>query len=154
MTRKKTAKEKLLKEMLNRLNREYVAGHISLAYVKRIVHKYGIDVIAMAKPSIMAQRSAHKREERQVTTKKKNPIIPKDAIKIYDNIEAIEAVKGQDSLWPFEAFRHDFKPGSEVYGLPDGSILIINKSGKKLHNVFKYNDKIDGTAAEEKKKQK
>lgn len=135
-------KEKFIKQLLHELNEAYQEGSVNLAYVRRVVNQYGIDVKDMTKPS----KFVLQRREKQ--TKKSNPVIPKGAIKIYDHIEAIEAIKGTDSLWPKEAFRHDFKPGSEVYGLQDGSILIINKKGKKLHKLFKYNSKIDGTRNE------
>lgn len=68
---------------------------------------------------------------------KPNP--PRGAVRIYDNILAIEAVKGDDSLWPRELFRHDFKAKkgkAAIYGLPDGSILI--KGNKRLWKRFNY----------------
>ena len=64
----------------------------------------------------------------------------KDATKIYDKILAIEAKKGKDSLWPNELFRHDFKERShgEIWGLKDGALLIVSKSGKRLWKNFNY----------------
>ena len=60
---------------------------------------------------------------------------------IYDNILSIEAEKGSDSLWPRERFRHDFKKGSQVIGLPNGDILVKSKGAKKkLWREFEYAD--------------
>lgn len=73
---------------------------------------------------------------------KKNP--PAPAVEIYDTILAIEAQKGNGSLWPKEKFRHDFekKSNAKVYGLPDGSLLI--KSRKRLWKNFDgYKEGID-----------
>jgi len=65
---------------------------------------------------------------------KKNP--PVGATEIYGKIIAIEAQKGPNSTFPKENFRHEFKPGSKIFGLPDGSVLI--KGNKKLWKKFKY----------------
>lgn len=64
-----------------------------------------------------------------------NPAI--QGTKIYDRIEAIEAKKGKDSLWPGEDFRHDFKDGGEIIGLPNGD-LLIKKKKKRLWKNFDY----------------
>jgi len=64
----------------------------------------------------------------------RNP--PAGATEIYGKIIAIEAQKGPNSTFPKENFRHEFKPGSKIFGLPDGSILIKGK--KKLWKKFKY----------------
>ncbi len=64
---------------------------------------------------------------------------PRGAVKIYDNVLAIEAQKGHSSMWPGEEFRHDFKKSKGkacVYGLPDGSLLIKGK--KRLWKNFNY----------------
>jgi hypothetical protein len=63
---------------------------------------------------------------------KRNPSA--GAKEIYGRILAIEAQKGPKSNYPNENFRHDFKPGAKIYGLPDGSILIKGK--KKLWKEF------------------
>lgn len=63
---------------------------------------------------------------------KKNP--PSGAKEIYGRIMAIEAQKGPKSNYPNEYFRHDFKKGSKIFGLSDGSILIKGK--KKLWKEF------------------
>ena len=63
----------------------------------------------------------------------------KDMVEIYDEVLAIEAVKGGSSLWPKEKFRHNFKKNkgqAKIYGLKDGSILIKGK--KKLWKKFDY----------------
>ncbi|MFH1398955.1 MAG: hypothetical protein ABIG95_02495 [Candidatus Woesearchaeota archaeon] len=62
--------------------------------------------------------------------------------KIYDNITAVEAVKGRESLWPGEPFRHDFKRTkgkASVYGLADGSLIVKGK--KRLWKKFNYEKK-------------
>ncbi len=61
-------------------------------------------------------------------------------VEIYSDIQAIDAVKGRNSLWPREHFRHKFKPGSRVYGLPNGDILIHSTKGRRLWRKFKYPD--------------
>lgn len=56
---------------------------------------------------------------------------------IYDRIEAIEAKKGRSSpRWAGEKFRHKFKPGAKVIGMPDGSLVI--KGPKRLWKKFRY----------------
>ncbi len=69
-------------------------------------------------------------------TRRYNPIKnpPSGAKEIYGRIMAIEAQKGSKSNYPNEYFRHDFKKGSKIYGLRDGSILIKGK--KKLWDQF------------------
>lgn len=63
--------------------------------------------------------------------------IPKDAVLIYDDIEEIRARKGRKSNWPREFFRHKFeKRGSKIYGLSDGSLLVVGK--QPLWDVFDY----------------
>ncbi len=58
---------------------------------------------------------------------RKNP--PSGTVEIYDRIEAIEAQKGDGSLWPKEKFRHSFKSKTraKVFGNPDGSLTIRGK---------------------------
>ena len=75
-------------------------------------------------------------------TKMKNPA-PRGAVKIYDQIEAIEAIKDDNSLWPGQPFRHDFKKGSaaEIFGMPDGSLMVKSKKGKPLWKNFNYPEK-------------
>lgn len=75
---------------------------------------------------------------------KKNP--PKPATEIYDTILAIEARKGNKSLWPKQDFRHEFKSSSKakIYGLSDGSLLIKSTNGKHLWKNFDgYREGID-----------
>lgn len=67
-----------------------------------------------------------------------------EIVEIYDEITAIEAIKGDSSLWPGEHFRHDFDSEAKVLGLKDGSILIISTKGKKLWKNFKgYTKGVD-----------
>ncbi len=70
--------------------------------------------------------------------RKRNPMI--NAVEIYSNIQSIDAVKGHNSLWPREQFRHKFKPGAKIYGLPNGDILIHSTKGRRLWKKFKYPD--------------
>ena len=74
---------------------------------------------------------------------KKNPPRSSGTV-IYDRITAIEATKGKKSLWPEEDFRHDFKDGGQVVGLPNGDLLIKKTKGKKLWKNFEYGPE-DGT---------
>ena len=75
------------------------------------------------------------------------------SVKIYDQLEAIEARKGDESLWPNEPFRHNFKgkTAAEVWGNPDGSLTIRSKTGKRLWKNFKYDPKVDGLEHEGKR---
>jgi hypothetical protein len=89
------------------------------------------------KEAIRQAENLIKREKARKSNKRTNP--PRGAVRIYDNILAIEAEKGNDSLWPGELFRHDFKAKkgkAAIYGLPDGSILI--KGNKRLWKRFNY----------------
>ncbi len=52
-----------------------------------------------------------------------------DAEVIYPRLVAIEARKPDGQL-----YRHDFKPGTTVLGLPDGSILCRGR--RRLWKVF------------------
>jgi hypothetical protein len=64
---------------------------------------------------------------------------------IYERITAIEATKGNDSLWPEEDFRHDFKQGGKILGLPNGDLLIKRgRDNKPLWKNIDY-DESDGT---------
>lgn len=62
-------------------------------------------------------------------------------IKIYDQIESIEAIKGSDSLWSKQPFRHSFKGKTKaaIFGNPDGSLTIKGK--KPLWKQFNYPEK-------------
>jgi len=73
--------------------------------------------------------------EEMISKKHRNP---PGRTEIYDNILAIEAKKGKNSLWPNEKFRHDFKGGATVDGLPDGSLHIRSKKGKRLWKNIDY----------------
>lgn len=76
---------------------------------------------------------------REINWKKQKANPPRRGHIIYDNIIAIEARKGDKSLWPGERFRHDFKLSegkASIYGLPDGSLLITGD--KDLWKKFHY----------------
>lgn len=146
MAKRKSVRELFFRKLFQELEKEYAAGNVSLAYARRILKKYGLDLHKIAKAHAMAQRSMYRKEERIYAKKKKNPPVAL----IYDNIEAIEAQKGHNSLWPKEHFKHDFKKGSKaiILGLPDGSLLIKSLNGKRLWKSFRYDDEIDGTRNE------
>jgi hypothetical protein len=63
--------------------------------------------------------------------------IPRGAVLIYDEIEEIKARKGGSSNWPNEYFKHKFVKGKgKIYGLPDGSLLVI--APYPLWDIFDY----------------
>jgi hypothetical protein len=157
MTKKISTRDRFFKKLFKELDEAYSEGSITLAYIRRVMNHYGMDVADLEKTSAMARRSTYIKEAKSHTVKK-NPPNPSNSslrvVKIYDRIEAIEAIKGKDSLWKNSAFRHDFKSSSkaEVFGLSDGSILIRSKNGKKLWNVCEYDDRYDGVDAEKRLK--
>ena len=63
-----------------------------------------------------------------------------------DNVQQIKASKGKKSLWPEEAFQHDFEDGAEVLGigktgqykLNKGDLVIRSRKGKRLWKNFDY----------------
>ena len=69
-------------------------------------------------------------------------------VEIYENIEAIYAKKGGDSLWPKKPFKHKFEKGSAVYGvrkdgkvpLRQGDLVIRSRQGKRLWRFFDYKE--------------
>lgn len=78
------------------------------------------------------QESANESRLRGINPRRNPPTV------IYEDIEAIDAQKGKDSLWPKEKFRHEFKKGARVLGLANGDLLIKSKKGKKLWKEFDY----------------
>lgn len=106
--------------------------------------KYYSKLIRSAKDQIGStyfegKRDAHRHSKEVSRALKINPQMKSQIVdKIYDKILAIEAQKGNDSLWPRENFRHSFKEGAEIYGLKDGSLLVVGKKGKKLWKRINY----------------
>jgi hypothetical protein len=102
---------------------------LKLMGIKELVLGREYEVVSKL-PKLTGKRRAGK-----LITKNPKPI------KIYDKILSIEAQKGDSSLFPKQYFRHDFKKDkthAEIWGLPDGSLLIKSKKGKKLWKNFDY----------------
>lgn len=57
---------------------------------------------------------------------------PPTATEIYKDIIEIRAMKPNG-----QRYVHKFKPGSNIYGLPNGNILIQSRKGKRLWKNFK-----------------
>jgi hypothetical protein len=68
------------------------------------------------------------------------PIVFKNGKKPTGSVFAIEAVKGENSLWKNEFFRHDFSEKSKpkITYLANNAILIQSEIGKKLWRPFQY----------------
>jgi hypothetical protein len=108
--------------------------------------KIAYDTLKMTDPMVGVMGGMTKEEAREVIKRLTGKVVKnprynslKNAVKIYDNILAIEAKKGKDSLFPNENFRHDFskiKGKASVYGMPDGSLVIKGK--KRLWKRFNY----------------
>lgn len=71
---------------------------------------------------------------------------PKHPVEIYENIEAIYAKKGGNSLWPKKPFKHKFEKGSSVFGirktgkvqLKQGDLVVRSRHGNRLWKFFDY----------------
>lgn len=123
----------LTKKNLDELNRQF---YLSLIQTDNTGTKhYNILGVKRHGKKVRSIKSEGSSKIKSVKRKRisNNPSV-KGATEIYSNIMAIEAKKGSHSNYPNEHFRHDFKPGSKIYGLPDGSILIKGK--KKLWKNF------------------
>jgi hypothetical protein len=57
---------------------------------------------------------------------------PPTATEIYKDIVEIKAIKPNG-----QRYVHKFKPGSNIYGLPNGNILIQSRKGRRLWKNFK-----------------
>lgn len=82
-----------------------------------------------------------KRLEHKLTRLKRKHSLrenPPQGTEIYSEILAIEAVKGSHGEFPNEKFRHDFKDGGKIIGLPNGDLLIKHKKGHKQWKNFDY----------------
>jgi hypothetical protein len=143
---KMTIKEKFIRRLFQELDRAYTEGSVSLAYVRRIMKRYGLNIKKISKTSMMAKVRAQHKVGRSYSQKKKKNSSEKKVVLIYDQIDAIEATKGNNSLWPQGAFKHKFSKKSKavVLGLPNGSILIKSLNGKRLWGTFQYDDEVDG----------
>lgn len=62
------------------------------------------------------------------------------AVEIYEKITAIEAIKGgkRKSNFPKEKFRHEFDTPARIFGLGNGSLLVVSSDDKSLWNMFDY----------------
>jgi len=60
-----------------------------------------------------------------------NPPRPRGAV-IYDRLLELRARKGRRSHYPRELFKHGFKPGAQVIGLPSGDVLLHGARGQRL----------------------
>jgi hypothetical protein len=71
---------------------------------------------------------------------RKNPA--SNRVKIYGQLLRIEAKKTQihrcdaSCRRAGHSYYHDFKPGAVIYGMPDGSIRIVSKTGERLWKMF------------------
>jgi len=75
------------------------------------------------------------------STRRKNPVAGNGVV-IYDRILGIDAQKGPQSQFKNEKFHHPFKAkDARILGLPDGSLLVKSKSGKRLWKEFDYPEK-------------
>lgn len=132
----RTTYNMLSKRAIDDLDRKYLEG-------KRDANDDAVNEEDRRSYSGHERRVNPRKRKRKRMRRNCNP--RKGAVEIYGNILAIEARKGKSSLWPNEKFRHGFKSKSEakVYGLPDGSLLIKSKSGKRLWKNFKYKKGVD-----------
>lgn len=102
----------------------------------RAKHQQGISLTA-ADRKVLARASQVLRYARR-TTAKRNPALPV----IYERLDRIEATKGPGHRCDAECKRkghgyfHDFGPGAVIYGLPDGSLMIRHRQGKRLWKYF------------------
>ena len=66
------------------------------------------------------------------------PNPPKGSVKIYEDVIEIKALKGGDSYFPNEPFKHPFNQKTKVtlYGCPDGTLRLIGD--KPLWKWFEY----------------
>lgn len=116
---------------------EFVEGYVDQhgfdfdRLIPALIHMFDLDEEVAVRAIVEYRKTTKPRLRR-------NPV--DRPIEIYGDILAIEAIKGNKSLWPNEKFRHDFKSGSKIYGLPDGSILIKSTNGKKLWKMFDYTE--------------
>ena len=60
-----------------------------------------------------------------------NPPRPRGTL-IYDRLLELRARKGRRSHYPRELFKHGFKPGARVIGLPSGDVLLHGARGQRL----------------------
>jgi len=56
---------------------------------------------------------------------------PPEEVEIYRNIIEIKAEKKDG-----KRYVHRFSPGSAIYGLPDGTLIIRSRHGKRLWDYF------------------
>ena len=65
---------------------------------------------------------------------------PRGAILIYESDLEIRGQKSKDSLFPKDYFKHSFKKKNKVqiWGLPNGDVLIKSSIGKRLWDYFNY----------------
>lgn len=64
--------------------------------------------------------------------------LPVGAKLIGDNVFALAYRHAGDG----KNYKHDFEnfADTKMYGLPDGSVLLVSRSGKKLHDTFTVGD--------------
>jgi len=63
--------------------------------------------------------------------------LPPGSKRIYAEVQRIWCRKGRDSHYAGKQFEHTFRTKPELWGLPDGSLLIISRQGKRLWGEYR-----------------
>ena len=135
---KKIYQAKFAVDIQKDIHKKFKAA-IPVQYIYQLKHELA-DKIRRSKQ--VSQRNKHTKSYKKYPVKNRKKVTrnacnPGKPVVIYDKCLRIIAKKGGSSLYKGKTFYHNFHSNPVILGMPDGSLSIRSRTGKRLWNLIK-----------------